>query len=98
MLRPNTENGWGELMLDALADKIAARLMQHRLAEPDGSRSGGPQRLLTIADAARYLGRTKAGINHLIHEGTLPTVRLDRRVFLDRKDLDALIEKTKQTG
>jgi excisionase family DNA binding protein len=48
-----------------------------------------------VEDAALYLGRTKKGVQHLIAAGKLPTVKSDRRVFLDRKDLDEWIERGK---
>jgi hypothetical protein len=34
-------------------------------------------------------------MQHMIACGKLPTVRSDRRVFLDRKDLDQWIEQSK---
>lgn len=55
-------------------------------------------RLLTADQAATYLGRTKEAVQHMIFEGKVPTVRTDRRVFIDIKDLDAWIEDNKQDG
>jgi excisionase family DNA binding protein len=52
-------------------------------------------RLLNVAEAAAYLGRTPDAIRQLMHRGRLPIVRIDRRVQLDRLDLDLLIERTK---
>lgn len=46
---------------------------------------------MTVEQAASYLGRTKEAVQHMIHAGKLPTVRSDRRVFLDRLDLDQWI-------
>ena len=51
--------------------------------------------LLTVKDAAIYLGRTEQAIQHLIFSHELPVVRAGRRVHLDRRDLDAWIEKNK---
>ena len=53
-------------------------------------------RLLTVEEAATYLGRTKGSVQHLVADGGLPVVRSDRRVFLDIQDLDRWIERNKQ--
>jgi excisionase family DNA binding protein len=55
-------------------------------------------RLLKVEQAAVYIGRTKDAIQHMIANGKLPTVRSDRRVFIDMRDLDAWIEENKQRG
>ena len=52
-------------------------------------------RLLTVDQAAIYLGRTKEAVQHMVSVGKVPTVRTDRRVFLDRNDLDHWIETSK---
>jgi len=74
---------------DAIADRVVERL---------SGRQRVGQRLLSVEEAARYLGRTKEAVQHLIAAGTLPTVRFDRRVYLDIEDLDRLIEESKQGG
>lgn len=51
--------------------------------------------LLTVKEAGVYLGRSEQAIQHLIFERQLPVVRFGRRVHLDRKDLDAFIERNK---
>ena len=52
----------------------------------------GP-RLLSVKDAAEYLGRSKASLQHMISSGALPIVRFDRRVFLDIRALDTWIDQ-----
>ena len=85
-------NGFNiELLLDSLADRVAARLGD-RLAESNGSVQ---QRLLSVAEAARYLGRSKTGVQHLISDRAIAVVRHDRRVFLDVRDLDCWIDAAK---
>jgi len=74
-------------LLEALAEKLATKLSQ----EP----SRLYPRLLTIDQAAVYLGRTREALQHLASSGKVPTVRADRRVFLDRLDLDKWIEENK---
>lgn len=74
-------------LLEALAEKLATKLSQ----EP----SRLYPRLLTIDQAAVYLGRTREALQHLASSGKVPTVRADRRVFLDRLDLDKWIDENK---
>ena len=52
-------------------------------------------RLLTIDQVAVYLGRTREAVEQLASSGRIPTVRADRRVFLDRLDLDKWIDDHK---
>ena len=53
------------------------------------------QRLLDIEAAAVYLGRTSRAVRDLVRTGKIPSVRCDRRVFLDLRDLDAWIDSNK---
>lgn len=74
-------------LLEMLADKVAERLSRENTRlEP---------RLLTIDQAALYLGRTPEATQHLASSGKIPTVRSDRRVFIDRLDLDEWIKDNK---
>lgn len=82
-----------EPLLDALAERVAAKL-GNRLAECDVEGAVQP-RLLSVTQAAAYLGRTKEAVQHMVADGALPTVRHDRRVFFDRRDLDRWIEQAK---
>lgn len=52
-------------------------------------------RLLTVADAARYLGRTEKSIRHLVQRRKLASIRGDGRVMFDRVDLDAWIKRNR---
>jgi len=51
------------------------------------------QRLYSVDDAAIYLGRTPWAVRELIYRGALPSIRADRRVQVDVRDLDAFIER-----
>jgi excisionase family DNA binding protein len=53
------------------------------------------KRLYAVPEAAQYLGRSSWGIRSLIDSGKLPTVRIDRRVFIDVHEMDRLIEESK---
>lgn len=76
----------------AIAEEVAAKLRQ------DFGASQEPRiqpALLTVKETAIYLGRSEQSIQHLIFEKQLPVVRVGRRVHLDRRDLDAWIERNK---
>ena len=82
-----------DVLIDALAERVAVKV---RAESSLGV--GGPlvrPRLLTVEQAATYLGRTKASVQHLISDGAIPVVRHDRRVFLDVRDLDRWIDSAK---
>lgn len=76
-----------DVVLDMIADKLAKRLSQNSAQLQ--------QRLMTIEQAAAYLGRTPEATQHLTSSGKIPTVRADRRVFVDRLDLDQWITDNK---
>jgi hypothetical protein len=77
-----------DTLLDDLAERIAAKLRA-------GSASKDRPRLFSLEDAATYIGRTKPGLDHLIAAGKIPTVRADRRVMIDVRDLDKWIDDNK---
>jgi excisionase family DNA binding protein len=80
-----------DLLSESLADKVIAKLDGH----PTAARN---TRLLTLEQAASYLGRTKEALQHMVACGKLPTVRADRRVFIDVDDLDRWIVENKHKG
>jgi excisionase family DNA binding protein len=84
----------GNVGLNALADAIAERVYQRLTAAL--ARDKG--RLLGVPAAAEYIGRTPSALRHLIAKGTIPSVRRDRRVQLDRQDLDNWLELGKTRG
>lgn len=54
------------------------------------------KRLLTIREAAEFLGRTEEAVRTMCEKGKLPVVRIDRRIQLDVRDLEKVIEQYKQ--
>jgi excisionase family DNA binding protein len=52
-------------------------------------------RLLTVKEASVYLGRSVPSIRELIWAGSLPIVRVGKRIHLDLLDLDKWIEQNK---
>jgi hypothetical protein len=90
----NMTNGFDiNALFDWLANRVAD-LVVSRL-RGNGNLPIGP-RLLTVEQGAEYYGRTKAAMDHLIAAGIVPVVRIDRRVMIDIRDLDKLIDNQKQ--
>lgn len=60
----------------------------------NGLKNGVPKRLLTVEEAAHYMGRSKSAVEHLIHRNNLAgcICRLDGRVYVDRVALDKKID------
>ena len=82
-----------EVFVTELASQIAAKIMPQ--IHSGNGRSKAAPRLLTVQDAATYIGRTVQAVQHLIHRRELVVVRKGRRVHLDRGDLDRWIEANK---
>jgi excisionase family DNA binding protein len=80
-----------DALIDALADRVAAKVAER-------TQQGAPvkPRLLSVEQAAVYIGRTKEAVQHMIASAKLPTVRTDRRVFIDVLDLDRWIDTNKR--
>jgi len=76
--------------LDALADAIAERVLA-RVNHSQGSR------LLSVTEAAAYIGRTPKAVRHMIANSAIPAVREGSRVHVDRADLDRWVEMRKTT-
>jgi excisionase family DNA binding protein len=54
------------------------------------------QRLLSVQEAGTVIGLGQWRIRALIYRGELPYVRLGRRILVDIRDIEALIEANKQ--
>ena len=54
-------------------------------------------RLLTLPEAARYLGCTLWSVRELIWKGRLPYTRFGKRFQVDRRDLDDLVDREKKS-
>ncbi len=55
------------------------------------------RRLYSIEDASVYLGRSVNGVREMMCQGKIPYIKDGKRVFLDIKDMDTWIERSKQT-
>jgi excisionase family DNA binding protein len=76
---------------DAVAESIARRLKE-KFDRPS------EHRLLTLEEAAEYLGYTPAAVRHMVAKGQLRCVRIGRTVRLDVTDLERCIEDHKSDG
>ena len=54
-------------------------------------------RLLTLKEAATFLGVGDWTMRDLVWSGTVPLVRFRRRMYFDVRDLEQLIERNKAT-
>lgn len=54
------------------------------------------KRLYSLDEAAEYLGRSTEAVREMQYTGKIPVVRMDRRVQFDVKDLDRIIEASKE--
>ena len=50
------------------------------------------QRLLTVPEVARWLGRTENAIRILVKRGRLPAVRVGRRLRFEPRQIQRLID------
>jgi excisionase family DNA binding protein len=80
------------LLAEQIASQVRVLLADH-LATPQQP----VQQLFTVKQAAIYLGRTTKALQHMIADGKLPVplVRIDRKIYLHRTDLDRWIEDNK---
>ena len=65
----------------------------HRISNPEGVRLN--KRLYTVEESSIYLGRSVWSVRELIWNGTIPCVKVGRRVHIDIYDLEKFIEKHK---
>jgi len=54
------------------------------------------KRLISVEEAARYLGVQKSTIYSWAWRRKIPSVKMGRRLLFDREDLDQMIEAGKQ--
>ena len=82
-----------DYIVNRVAALIASRVQSRIAASAELSRI--TPRLLTVKEAAGYIGRTEQAVQHLIHKRDLIVVRRGRRVHVDRADLDRWIDANK---
>jgi excisionase family DNA binding protein len=67
----------------------------HWINNPRNTNNKLLPRLLSMAEAARYMSLSYWTIRDLIATGQLPKVVFGKRILVDIQDLNALIEKNK---
>lgn len=81
-------------MTDLLVDAIATAVIEK--LKPILEAGGRVQpRLLTVEQAATYVGRTPNAVRILLTKEAFPAVKSDGRVMLDVRDIDRWIEQGK---
>ena len=78
-----------EINSDTIADAVVARLVDSGVLIP---------RLLTLDQAATYLGMTREALKAKVHLGKVPTVEIDKKLRFDRRDLDRIIDDNKRVA
>lgn len=78
-----------EINTDTIADAVVSRLKESAVLAP---------RLLTLNQAAIYLGLTADALKAKVHMGRIPTVDLDKKLRFDKLDLDRIIEESKKVA
>jgi excisionase family DNA binding protein len=72
--------------------EVATRIASHVIRQLRESNDGKIcPRLMTVAQAAEFLGRTESSVRHLIDRGEIPVVRHGRSVRLDQDALNRWI-------
>lgn len=76
-----------DALADAIADRVADRMRDQN--------STSQRRLLTVRQAAEYIGRTEPAVRHLVAEGKIRAHKVDRRISIDVRELDRWVDDNK---
>ena len=83
----------------AASDILVEAIVQGVVQELKGHIGQKPQRrLLTVEQAAEYMGYTPAAVRHMVARNQVPCVRKGRTLRFDVGDLDGWIEDHKRDG
>ena len=78
---------------------MESRPVKTELGDSGSPRKGSTvttRRLVTLVEAAEVLHVSVASVRRLVWSGKLPVVKLTRRLLVDVRDLDRLIEGAKE--
>jgi excisionase family DNA binding protein len=75
-----------------LAFMAAARAQVQAESQPIEAKPAVQTRLLTPAEAGKYLGRTEKAVRQLIYQKRLPVIKFGKNVRLDIRDLEKIVE------
>jgi len=78
-----------EINSDTISEAVVSRLRDSAVLAP---------RLLTLNQAAVYLGLTPDALKAKVHMGRVPTVDIDKKLRFDKLDLDRIIEESKKVA
>lgn len=81
--------------LEIVARSVPSPTPRHPVQVEVSPTAPGPQAapyLMSVRSAARYLGRTEKAVRHMYERRVLTPLRIDGRVFLDRREIDSLYE------
>ena len=102
---PNQQRGLHNRCFRPLIESLVKKLSNRSTCmdvrpQPPGpiskSASGHGRRLLTLKEAADFLSLSTASLRRLISQGRIPSVRLTRKVLIDLKDLEHVVESAKE--
>ena len=81
----------------ALLKSVLSVVRQQVMAEmqPKTATPAQTKRLLTVAEAAEFMGRSETAMRQLIYKRLVPVVRFGRNVRVDIRDLEHLIEENR---
>lgn len=71
------------------------KLKNQEVKKVKGINNPLPPRLLALAAAAAYLGRTPRAMRELYWAGKVPIVRDGKKIYFDRQDLEGYIQSNK---
>ena len=81
---------------DRIAQKVVARLLPYLQSGKSNGKQPLPKRLLTVKEAASYLGRpSPSAVYKLVSRHEIPVVRHGRNVRFDVRELNKWIESDK---
>ncbi|MGH9344050.1 MAG: helix-turn-helix domain-containing protein [Terriglobia bacterium] len=78
-----------EISTDTIADAVVTRLKESAVLAP---------RLMSLNQAATYLGLTPDALRAKVYMGRIPVVDLDKKLRFDKLDLDRMIEQRKRVA
>lgn len=76
------------MLTDEELDRLADRLVE----KMEARKPFITPKLMDIAQTAAYIGRSVAGVTHMVKNGTLPVTRFDSKVQIDREVVDKMIK------
>ena len=79
-------NGTGMAVADTLTLCGAATQVPQQVDRPY---------LMSVRKTAEYIGRTEKAVRHMYERRILTPLRIDGRVFIDRREIDAKYDKAR---